>query len=171
MTDMQTNKMPLPLHSGFDRKFIAWASAILVLVIIFSTYLHHFQPQVLRVPDNKNVSTWTNPKFEQTCIYERMTEAEKQKIYAEGIPDDKLTAVVTGDIAALLVSLLRIFHARKHYGDWMAFCFVVGSFIFTGIQESMWILFGRFTGLSAMQGLGEQVFGTYWFAKRGSLVF
>lgn len=171
MKEQYAFELPLPAHPGYDRKFIAAALVLLGLVVLFFTYLHHFQPQVLRVPDNKNVSTWTNPKFEQTAIYERMTPAERQKVRSEGVPDDNLGAWIFLDVLSILVSLLCLFHARRHYGNWMAFCFVIGSFVFTGLQESMWILFGRFTGMSAMQGLGEGVFGTYWFTKGGLWFF
>ena len=171
MKVMNAKKFPLAPNPEYDRKFIITASLLLACVIVFSTYLHHFQPQVLRVPNNRDVSTWTNPKFEQTLIFDRMTPAERQKVYKEGVPDDNLTAWVVLDIMSILVSLLCFFHARKHYGDWMAYCFVIGSFIFTGLQESLWILFGRFTGLSAMQGLGEGVYGTYWFTKGGLWFF
>jgi hypothetical protein len=171
MTNEQKTPFALPDLPGFDRKFFFWASVILVAVITFFTYLHHYEPQVLRVPDNKNVATWVNPKFEQTCIYERMTPAEREQIRTKGIPDDTLVANVFLDIASILVALLCYIHARRHYGKWMAYCFLAGSFIFPGLQESISILFGRFTGMSAMEGLGEEVFGTYWFTKGGLWFF
>ena len=156
-----------PSDPVFDRKFVMIAYTCLILAIILFTYLHHFQPQVLNVPSNTDVSSWVNPSFEHTCIYDRMTGQEKDKILAEGIPGATVSYFVFLDISALLVALLCYFHCRKHYGLWMATCFLVGSFIFTGMQESMWILFGRFTGMSAMQGINEQVYGTYWFTKGG----
>jgi hypothetical protein len=167
----QTPRFPLPPNPEYDRKFITRALVLLGCVIVFFTYLHHFQPQILRVPNNRAVSTWTNPKFDQTCIYDRMTKAEKEKTYSQGVPGDTLGMLVMLEVASFLAALLCLSHARRHYGNWMAFCFIIGSFIFTGLQESMWILFGRFTGMSAMQGLGEQVYGTYWFTKGGLWFF
>jgi hypothetical protein len=164
-------KFPPPAIPGYDNRFILWASVILVIVILYSTYLHHYRPQILRVPSNTDVSTWTNPRFEETCVYERMTAAERAKVRAEGIPGNTLGEILILDISSFLVALLCFFHARKHYGKWMAFCFLIGSFVFTGLQESMWILYGRFTGTSAMVGLGEEVYGTYWFTKGGLWFF
>jgi len=69
------------------------------------------------------------------------------------------------ELIAVLFSLPCFWHAKKHYGKWMAWCFIIGSFVFTGLQESIWILFGRFTGLAGTVGLGETVHGTYWFPK------
>ncbi|MCD6570670.1 MAG: carotenoid biosynthesis protein [Deltaproteobacteria bacterium] len=151
----------------FDKKFAFVAYGLLILIILFSTYLHYYQPQVLNVPSNVDVSTWKNPSFEHTCIYGRMTEAEKAKIRSEGIPGNTIPEILFMEIFALFVAWLCFSHARKHYGIWMASCFLIGSFVFTGLQESAWILFGRFTGRSAMQGLGEAVYGTYWFTKGG----
>ncbi len=164
-------RFPLAALPRFDGKFIAIAYLILAAVIAASTYIHHFQPQILRVPDNHNVSSWVNPRFDQTCIYDRMTGEERAKVYREGVPDATTAANVILDIMSILVALLCFFHAKRHYGDWMAHCFLIGSFIFTGLQESIWIIFGRFSGMSAMQGLGEAVYGTYWFTKGGLWFF
>jgi hypothetical protein len=156
-----------PSRPEFDKKFMLVAYGMLILVIIFFTYLHHYQPQVLRVPNNADVSLWKSPTFEQTCIYDRMTEAEKQKVLTEGIPVREPAVLVFMEIFSIAIASICFIHAYKYFGPWMASCFLVGSFIFTGMQESIWILYGRFFGASAMQGLGEQVWGTYWFPKGG----
>ena len=46
---------------SYDSRFGFIAFGLLFVAIVFSTYLHHFQPQVLKVPNNTNVSTWKNP--------------------------------------------------------------------------------------------------------------
>ena len=156
-----------PPNSDFDPKFIRFGGLVMIVIILFFTWLHWFQPHILRTPDNTNVSAWTNPPFEHTAIYERMTPAERERVLNEGVPGASMGNLLFMDISGFLVAWLCLVHARRHWGDWMAFCFLFGSFIFTGLQESLWILFGRFTGLSAMQGLGESVYGTYWFTKGG----
>jgi len=158
----------------FDTKFTIIAFGLLVLIIGFFTYLHHFQPHVLQVPSVTDVSAWHNPAFEQTNIYERMTDAEIEKMRAEGIPDRGLFPVIfgtQGDITAFLFAALCFWHARRHYGQWMASCFLIGSFIFTGLQESIAILLGRFTAGAAYVDAAQHVtYGTYFFCK-GSLWF
>ena len=154
---------------SYDSRFGFIAFGLLFVAIVFSTYLHHFQPQVLKVPNNTNVSTWKNPTLEQTTIYDRMTESERARIRSEGIPqgNDVLGQFLTGDLFIILLGWLCFRHARRHFGFWMASCFLIGSFVFTGLEESMWILFGRFMPASSVNGLGEPVHGTYWFTKGG----
>ena len=162
---MDALRKPVAAVPDYDRKFIIVSLSILVAIILFSTYLHHWQPQILRVPSNKDVSSWVNPTFEQTLLYRSSTDAEREKIRKEGIPGYTLGNLIFLDIFVLLVGLLCFQHARKHYGNWMAWCFFFGSFVFTGLEESMWILYGRFTGSSVAQGIGELAPGTYWFTK------
>jgi hypothetical protein len=151
-----------------QKGFIWMTYAVLILVIAVSTYLHHFQPQVLSVPSNLDVSTWKNPTFEQTAIYDRMTEDERRKARAEGIPDGgSLGAQIATDIFMIIVGLFCYRHSRIHYGFWMASCFLIGSFVFTGLEESVWILFGRFWGGTLNLDPGGVLFGTYWFSKGG----
>jgi hypothetical protein len=154
----------------FDRKFFYAAYGLLILLILCFTYLHHVQPQILRVPNPADVASWQNPSFQHTCIYDRMTDEERSRILSQGVPGNTVPELLFNEIFLLVVGLSVFWHVRKHYGSWMANCFLIGSFVFTGLQESIWILFGRFTGTSASQGIGEQVFGTYWFT-RGLLWF
>lgn len=49
----------------------------------------------------------------------------------------------------------------------MAHCFFVGSFVFTGLQETMLILFGRYFGGSFATPVGNIFYGTYWWTKGG----
>jgi uncharacterized membrane protein len=152
----------------FDRRFIAVSVAILVIVIAFFTWLHYGHPEILRVPGNTDLSGWQNPALEQTIVYQNATEAARARLKEQGVPGNTAGALVFLELSSIFVALLCFWHARKHHGLWMAWCFLIGSFAFTGLQESMWILYGRFTGMSAMQGIGEEVFGTYWFTKGGT---
>jgi hypothetical protein len=157
-----------PPETAFDRLFIVAGMVTLAVTVAFFTYLHFYQPHILRVPSNTAVHTWRNPSFEQTCIFDRMTPEEKQNTLARGIPLNTPSALVFTGLFSLFCTGLCFAHARKHYGRWMAWCFLFGSFVFTGLQESMWILFGRFLGRSAMTGLAEDPsFGTYWFTRGG----
>ena len=158
--------LSLKSETGEVRKLIFAMYFILVLVIAGSTYLHHFQPQILQVPYNKNVSEWKNPAFNQSLIYERMTSGERQRVLADGVPqgtDILFQSIV--DIGLIFSGFLCYFHARRHYGDWMASCFLIGSVIFTGIQESIWILSGRYLGGIFSFAPGGKLLGTYWFTK------
>jgi len=74
------------------------------------------------------------------------------------------------DLFTILLGWICFRHARKHFGFWMASCFLIGSFVFTGLEESMWILLGRFSPQTTSSPLGEPVYGTYWFTK-GALWF
>ena len=163
-----------PQEELFDRRFTWWALGFLFLIILATTYLHTWRPDILGVPDNQNVATWKNPTFEQTNIYDRMTPAEKTEILTNGVPDRSLWSVLfgpLGDMTAAFYALLCFIHAKRRYGLWMAVCFLLGSFIFTGLQETISILLGRFTAGSAYVDASQQVtYGTYFFTK-GSLWF
>ncbi len=153
---------------GFDRRFGLIAYGLLLLVICVSTYLHHCQPQVLRVPDNRDVASWTHPSLDQTILADGMTEAQRKHLLSEGVPlADNLPALVFGDVFSILLGLICFRHARRHYGFWMASCFLIGSFVFTGLEETLWILSGRFLGGLAHNPLGGPVFGSYWFTRGG----
>lgn len=163
--------IPAPPDTRFDKPFIAAGTVTLAVVVAFFTFLHFSEPHILRVPNNKAVHEWRNPAFHQTCIFDRMTPEERQATLARGIPLDTPASLAFTGLVSLFCTGLCFAHARNHYGRWMAWCFLFGSFVFTGLQESMWILFGRFLGRSAMTGLAEDPsFGTYWFT-RGSLWF
>lgn len=56
------------LQSTVDNNFRYIVYGLLIIIILFSTYLHVFQPQILSVPDNANVSTWKSPTLEHTVI-------------------------------------------------------------------------------------------------------
>ena len=147
----------------FGRKFTAISLSILTIIIVFSTCLHHFKPEILQVPSNTDVSSWKMTPFEQTWIYDRMNDAEREKVRSEGIPGTDIFSLLLYEMLALFGSWLCFVHARKHYSLWMATAFLIGSFVFTGIQETMMILSGRF-----WMGGGQvnpTVWGSYWFPQ------
>ena len=126
----------------------------------------------MKVPDNTDIASWTHPAFEHTVIYDRLTEGERAKLLAEGVPqgDQLLFQFFVMDLFTILLGWICFRHARKYFGFWMASCFLIGSFVFTGLEESMWILLGRFIPQTTSSPLGEPVYGTYWFTK-GALWF
>lgn len=161
-----TNTKP-PLHQ-YDKIFGFVAYGLLLLVILFSTYLHHLQPQVLRVPDNGNAASWERPALDQTLLAERLTAEEKTAFLQEGVPLGRdLPAQFAADLFTILLGAFCFLHARRHFGFWMASCFLIGSFVFTGLEETLWILSGRFFGGMLNNPLGEAVTGTYWFTRGG----
>ncbi len=166
MRNMSPTVAYAPPDPSFDKRFSNITFILLFLVILFSTYIHHFQPQILRVPSNTDVSSWTNPPFEQSVLYDRATAEERQKILSEGIPfGDNLAAQLVTDLFTILLGWMCFVHAKKYFGYWMASCFLIGSFVFTGLEESMWIILGRFVPDGTLNSLGETVYGTYWFTK------
>ena len=164
----QSPNRPIPAAPTIQRE-IPWVMyGVLILVIIFSTWLHHVHPEVLRVPSVTDVSSWQNPTFEQTLLYERMTPGERVQVRAKGLTDGlDLSVIISNDVFMLLVGLICFAHAARHFSPWMASCFFIGSFVFTGMEESIWILFGRFLGGSIVIPAGGTLYGTYWFTKGG----
>lgn len=165
---MSLDSKTVPVESEFDKKFIKISCSLLIIAIAFFTWLHWSYPEVLRVPSNTDVSSWQYPPFDKTLLYNRMTPEERTTFLTDGLPGNNLPEILFTEISTILISLLCFFHARKHWGNWMAYSFILGSFAFTGLQESLWIIFGRFTGMAAGPGLGAyEVTGTYWFTKAG----
>ncbi|MBN1636564.1 MAG: carotenoid biosynthesis protein [Deltaproteobacteria bacterium] len=147
----------------FDRKFSIIAFGLLIAVIIFSTYLHHFQPHILNVPSNTNVASWKMTPIEHTWIYDRMNAAELEKVKTQGIPGTDFFTMLVYLGLSLFGTYLCFSHAKKHYSYRMAALFLIGSFIFTGLQETLMILSGRF-----WMGGGQidpNVWGSYWFPQ------
>lgn len=154
--------------SPFDRRFGFAAYWLLFLVILGSTYLHHLQPRVLRVPDNGNPAAWESPSLQETLLVERLPQGEQERFLQQGVPlGDDLPAQFAADLFTLLLGWICFLHARRHHGFWMASCFLIGSFVFTGLEETLWILTGRFFGGSVNNPLGGTFYGTYWFTRGG----
>ncbi|MEW6441741.1 MAG: carotenoid biosynthesis protein [bacterium] len=157
---------PIP---AYDRSFGYIAYGLLLATILLSTYAHHLRPDLLNVPSNREIASWRNPALEETTLADRMTPEQRALLLSEGVPQStSLGSLLFGDILSLALGWLCFVHARRHYGFWMASCFLVGSFVFTGLEESMWILLGRFGSfgsVNAVNAFGEPVCGTYWFTK------
>jgi len=91
-----------------------------------------------------------------------MTPEEKEKVYQNGVPSFIKNPTIGQSIAGAVLSfgiygffcVLCFPHARKHFGLLMASCFFLGSFVFTGMEETLFILFGRFFGGSFLNPLG-----------------
>lgn len=116
--------------------------AILVLLFIsttVSTVIHHAYPHILDVPSN------------------------------EGIPNSTLPEMFIGDLFTITLAWLCFRHGWRRLGLYRAIIFLGGSFVFTGIEESMWILLGRY-GAELTTALGPagdapMINGTYYFTK------
>lgn len=147
----------------FGKKFTVVALSLLMAVILFSTYLHHFRPDVLKVPSNTDVSTWKMTPLEKTWIYDRMTEGERETIRKNGVPGTDAFHLLLYELLSLFGAWMCFVHARKHYSLWMATAFLVGSFVFTGVQETLMILSGRFWMGGGL--VDPNVWGSYWFPQ------
>lgn len=159
---------PPPAQLAYDKRFGIVAYGLLLLILVFFTYLHHFQPQVLSVPSNKDISSWKSPSFPETVIHDQISEAQRTKVTTEGVPSgEDMAFQIAGDLFIILISWICFVHALRHFGFWMASCFLIGSFAFTGLEESLWILSGRFFGGAIHNPLGEVFYGTYWFTRGG----
>jgi len=90
-----------------------------------STLLHHRWPSLLAVPP------------------------------LDGVPHSTLAEMLAADLLVIALASLCFIHAWRRRGPFLATAFLVGSFVFTGIEETMWILLGRF-------GPGP---GTYYFTR------
>ncbi len=158
-----------PPDPAFDRRFGRIVFGLLLLAILASTCVHHLRPEILQVPDNTDIASWTNPAFEQTVLYDRLTEEARERLLSEGVPqgDNLLFQFLVMDLFTILLGWICFRHANEHFGFWMASCFLIGSFVFTGLEESMWILLGRFQPETTSSPVGEPVYGTYWFTKGG----
>jgi len=164
VADKDSNRV----SSGFDRKFGWTVYGALLLALLLSTWLHHARPLILNVPDNLAVGSWERPALEQSILAERLSAAQRSELLSTGVPQGAdLSLQFAADAFILLLGWLCFRHALRHYGFWMASCFLVGSLVFTGLEESLWILAGRFLGGTIQNPLGEPVTGTYWFSRGG----
>lgn len=117
----------------------------LLLAVLGSTLAHHCFPHWLDVPSN------------------------------EGIPFTDYPTMFVLDLIPFGLAWLCFHHAWRRMGLYPAMIFLAGSFVFTGIEESMWILLGRYraefqAALPATQSalLGDsaaEVSGTYYFTR------
>jgi Carotenoid biosynthesis protein len=114
--------------------------AFVVISTLISTILHHGYPHVLRVPSN------------------------------EGIPMSSLLEMFIADLLPIGMAWMCFRHGWRRTGLFRAMIFLGGSFIFTGVEESMWILIGRYGAdiVAVLTPAGGSVppwYGTYYFTK------
>jgi uncharacterized membrane protein len=117
----------------FDKLFGLIIFTILGVCIGVSTFIHWVTPGIFQVP------AVMGPYFTESPILE----------------------LILTDIGALAAALLIFYYSYHKFGLWKSILFLTGSFIFTGLEEAMWIFSGRF-------GL---VFPTYFFTKGGLWFF
>jgi hypothetical protein len=98
--------------------------ALLAASVAVSTAVHHRWPGLLHVPP------------------------------LDGIPRATMGEMLAGDLFVSGLAALCFAHAWRRWGAFPATAFLVGSFAFTGVEETMWILLGRFGPT-----------GTYYFTK------
>ena len=118
----------------FEGKFIVSSSAIMVLFVASTTILHHLFPEVLQVPNIRGPFT-INPVWLDLAYIDSLT---------------------------IILSLAIIYHGIKTHGMFKTICFFYGSIVFSGLEECMWILAGRFDVLP---------FETYFFTRGGLWFF
>jgi len=120
---------------------IAWITLVLILVsVIVSTVLHHGFPSVFNVPSN------------------------------DGVPMSDYPTMFVLDMLTYGMAWLCFRHGWKRLGLFGAVTFLGGSFIYTGIEESMWILIGRFamdvqTAIPGAESVAAVKNGTYYFTR------
>jgi hypothetical protein len=88
---------------------------------------------------------------------------------------DSFPFMLVVDLFTMFLAWLCFRHAQKRLGLYPAMLFLGGSFIFTGLEESMWILLGRYQeqirawsngAENAALGPGAaEVSGTYYFTR------
>jgi putative membrane protein len=117
----------------FTRTFSLVIFTVLGVCIGISTIIHYLAPWIFQVPSD-------TPPFLSTS--------------------HTLELIIT-DISSFIGALLIFYHSYHKYGLWRSILFLTGSFVFTGLEEAMWILLGRF-GLT---------FPTYFFSRGGLWFF
>jgi hypothetical protein len=112
----------------------------LAALTLFFTLLHHAFPEVLDVPSIAGV--YMNDK----------------------------AGMFVMDVGVMGLAWMCFRHAWRRIGLYAATIFLAGSFVFTGIEESMWILLGRWSGIApavipAASGEGLVANGSYYFTR------
>ncbi|MHA1264875.1 MAG: carotenoid biosynthesis protein [Candidatus Helarchaeota archaeon] len=54
--------------------------------------------------------------------------------------------ILIREVGPILIGMLALYHCYKTFGGWKTALFFFGSFLFTGLEENFWILYGHFTG-------------------------
>lgn len=123
----------------------------LLLSTAFFTILHHAYPTVLDVP--------------------------LKEIQEKGVPFMDYPTMFFLDLIPIILAWMCFYHGWRRLGLYRAMIFLGGSFVFTGVEESMWILLGRYQ-MQIQQALGidkipnitsagmmGEVQGTYYFTR------
>lgn len=136
-----------PAGGGEERRVAAVILAGLLVLTVFFTILHHCFPGVLDVPST------------------------------EGVPMMDYPSMFLLDLIPVFLAWLCFHHALRRHGWYLAVMFLSGSFVFTGLEESMWILLGRYhreieaalggpaAGQAAFGEGVKEVGGTYYFTR------
>jgi len=117
----------------FTRTFSWIILTVLGVCIAISTLIHHLTPWIFQVP------TDTPPFLSSSSTLE----------------------LIITDVGSLVGAILIFYHSYHKYDLWRSILFLTGSFVFTGLEEAMWILLGRF-GIT---------FPTYFFSRGGLWFF
>ena len=116
----------LAVTSDDEWRVVRAIAVLLIASVGVSTVLHHGFPAVLDVPSNA------------------------------GVPHADWLAMMVSDAVTIGLAWLCFRHAVASLGLYRAVLFLAGSFVFTGLEETLWILWGRYD-----PWLG----GTYYFTK------
>ena len=117
----------------FTRTFSLVILTILGICIVVSTIIHYLSPWIFQVPAVNPPYLSTSPTIE----------------------------LIIMDVASLVGALIIFNYSYHKYGLWRSLLFLTGSFLFTGLEESMWIFLGRF----------GVVFPSYFFTRGGLWFF
>ncbi len=55
-------------------------------------------------------------------------------------------AILARELGVVFIALLAFYHCYKTFGGWKATLFFIGSFLFTGLEENFWIIYGHSVG-------------------------
>jgi len=112
-------------------KVVAGSWLVLLASIATSTAVHHGRPEWLGVPP------------------------------MDGVPLTAPGVMLALDLVPIGLAGLCMVHAWRRLGAFLATTFLVGSFVFTGVEETMWILLGRF----GPDGTYHFTRGFFWFLE------
>lgn len=75
-----------------------------------------------------------------------------------------LPSLIFTDAVTYIAAILTFYHSYKKYGLWKSLLFFTGSFLYTGLEENLWIIAG-YQGSIGMNSLltGTIVPATYYF--------
>jgi len=100
----------------YDNKFIILTTAIITVIVIFSTILHHLYPYILQVPNVRGPYS-------------------SEPIWID---------LIISDLIIFGFASVTVYHGIKSIGKFKTFCFLYGTVLFAGLEECIWILGGRF---------------------------